>query len=220
MSSSALAALVVAIWVISGLTTAVFFHARSGRRSPLWYAISIILGPFSLPIGWEMSRDRSTEVVEREQAQPAPARRAAPAEALPGVRVLVGVDGSPESQSALLSVVRVLGDRLDSLVLVHVLDYDAAVIDRDEATHTGHDLLADVAALLPAGVPLPANEVAVGRPADALLDLADRESADLLVVGHRGRGLSRAVLGSVSDEVVRRSPRPVLVGAGVRPDDG
>jgi nucleotide-binding universal stress UspA family protein len=40
------------------------------------------------------------------------------------------------------------------------------------------------------------------------------------VVGHRGRGLSRAVLGSVSDEVVRRSSRPVLVGAGVRPDDG
>lgn len=217
MSNGLLAALFVAVWVISGLTTAIFFHGRAGRRSPFWYGISIILGPFSLPIGWEMSRDRSTQVVERETALP-PVGTTPRGQQLAAVRLLVGVDGSPEARDALLSAVCVLGNRIGSLVLVHVVDYDAAVMEREEATRAGHDLLAEVASHLPAGTQAPAIEVAVGRPPDALLDLAERESADLLVVGHRGQGLSRAVLGSVCDEVVRRSDLPVLVGGRACPD--
>jgi len=217
MPNSLIAALFVAVWVISGLTAAIFFHGRSGRRSPFWYAISIILGPFSLPIGWEMSRNRSTEVVERETALP-PVGSTTPNQELATVRVLVGVDGSPESRDALRSAVCVLGNRIGSIVLAHVVDYDTAVMQRDGATQAGHALLAEVASHLPAGTPAPAIEVAVGRPPDALLDLVERESADLLVVGHRGQGLSRAVLGSVCDEVVRRCDRPVLVGGRACPD--
>jgi len=46
----------------------------------------------------------------------------------------------------------------------------------------------------------------------ALLDLAERMNADLIVVGSHGRGgISRAILGSVAEGILRRSAMPVLV---------
>jgi nucleotide-binding universal stress UspA family protein len=51
-----------------------------------------------------------------------------------------------------------------------------------------------------------------GRPADAILDLIDRRRPDLVVVGTRGDSeFTQALLGSVSAELVDRSPVPVLV---------
>ncbi|MCX4472672.1 Universal stress protein [Micromonospora sp. MW-13] len=44
-----------------------------------------------------------------------------------------------------------------------------------------------------------------------LAELADEKQADVLLVGSRGLGGARAVLGSVSDMAVHYSPRPVLV---------
>jgi nucleotide-binding universal stress UspA family protein len=50
------------------------------------------------------------------------------------------------------------------------------------------------------------------RPAPAILRAAGAWRADLILVGSSGRGaLGRALLGSVSDEVVRAAPCPVLV---------
>jgi nucleotide-binding universal stress UspA family protein len=50
------------------------------------------------------------------------------------------------------------------------------------------------------------------RPVPAILRAAQAWNADLILVGSNGRGaLSRAILGSVSDEVVRAAPCPVLV---------
>jgi nucleotide-binding universal stress UspA family protein len=55
----------------------------------------------------------------------------------------------------------------------------------------------------------------VGEIARALLDVAEQHDADLVVVGRRGMGRIRsAVLGSVSDAVVRDGRRPVLVVPG------
>lgn len=54
------------------------------------------------------------------------------------------------------------------------------------------------------------------RPADAILDIAERKAADLIVVGSRGRGLSgRPFLGSVSTRVVHHAPCAVFI-AGKR----
>lgn len=55
----------------------------------------------------------------------------------------------------------------------------------------------------------------VGRPADMIVDEAQRFHADLVVVGSRGRRrVAAALLGSVSAEVVDRAPCPVLVARG------
>jgi nucleotide-binding universal stress UspA family protein len=51
-----------------------------------------------------------------------------------------------------------------------------------------------------------------GDPAESIVDAAQSEGADVIVVGSHGRGaLGRALIGSVSDQVVRRAPCPVLV---------
>jgi nucleotide-binding universal stress UspA family protein len=51
-----------------------------------------------------------------------------------------------------------------------------------------------------------------GSPGAALCDIAAERSARAIVMGSRGRGgLKRALLGSVSDYVVRNSPCPVVI---------
>ncbi len=56
-----------------------------------------------------------------------------------------------------------------------------------------------------------------GDPGDMIVEAAEAEHADLVVVGSHGRGaVGRFFLGSVSDHVVRHAPCPVLV---VRPHE-
>jgi nucleotide-binding universal stress UspA family protein len=64
------------------------------------------------------------------------------------------------------------------------------------------------------------TEILEGSPAERILEVAKTHAAELIVIGSRGRGgVTGAVLGSVSSDVVHRSDRPVLVarpGASVR----
>lgn len=51
-----------------------------------------------------------------------------------------------------------------------------------------------------------------GRAGHAICRMAEEESATVIVIGSRGHGgFRRAVLGSVSDHVVRHAPCPVVV---------
>ena len=51
-----------------------------------------------------------------------------------------------------------------------------------------------------------------GDPGPAICELAGELSADAIVMGSRGRGgLRRALLGSVSDYVVRNAPCTVII---------
>ena len=60
----------------------------------------------------------------------------------------------------------------------------------------------------------------VGRAWEEIVDLAKRLDAGLIVMGTHGRrGLSRALLGSVAEKVVRLSPVPVLTVSAVDEDD-
>jgi nucleotide-binding universal stress UspA family protein len=54
-----------------------------------------------------------------------------------------------------------------------------------------------------------------GDPAESIVEAAGAEDVDLIVIGNRGlAGVGRALIGSVSDEVVRNAPCPVLVVRG------
>lgn len=51
-----------------------------------------------------------------------------------------------------------------------------------------------------------------GSAADKILDVADEESVDLIVIGTSGKhGIDRFLIGSVAEKVVRNSNKPVLV---------
>jgi nucleotide-binding universal stress UspA family protein len=52
----------------------------------------------------------------------------------------------------------------------------------------------------------------IGQPALAILDSAEEEGADLIAMSTAGRGgVSRMLLGSVADKVIRGSAVPVLL---------
>jgi nucleotide-binding universal stress UspA family protein len=57
--------------------------------------------------------------------------------------------------------------------------------------------------------------VRAGDARDVILQTADELNADLIVMGTHGRrGISRALLGSVAEMIVRTSPIPVLTVRG------
>jgi nucleotide-binding universal stress UspA family protein len=61
------------------------------------------------------------------------------------------------------------------------------------------------------------SEVLLGQPAEEIIDYADEENADLIVMCTHGRsGLGRWVFGSVTEKVLRAAHTPVLV---IRPGD-
>lgn len=145
----------------------------------------------------------------------------ADAEPLPLRRVVVGVEGSAESEAALalarmlaeaagaeLRAVAVADDRLPSTVApagmaVELVQWDE-VVEAHRAV--AEQLLAELGERLP-GL---ATELRVGDPADELAAAA--ANADLLVVGSRRWGsLARLVVGSTGEELVREAPCSLLL---------
>ena len=56
------------------------------------------------------------------------------------------------------------------------------------------------------------TETVRGTPARRIVEFAEEEGVDQIVIGSHGRsGVSRVLLGSVAEQVVRRSPVPVTV---------
>jgi nucleotide-binding universal stress UspA family protein len=56
----------------------------------------------------------------------------------------------------------------------------------------------------------------IGKPDTEIVGLAEEIGAGLIVIGSRGLdGIGRALMGSVSDSVVRHAHCPVLVVRGV-----
>ena len=142
-----------------------------------------------------------------------------------GTRIVVGVDGSPGSEAALrfaLADAARRGARLVVLAVAAVPEYWAMaygmtaplplpeILDgvRAMAQREVDELRAaqpDLAGRVPITV-----EAVEGAPAEVLVDRA--AGADLLVVGHRGRGtVLSAVLGSVGLRCVLHASCPVTV---------
>ncbi|BBY17474.1 universal stress protein [Mycolicibacterium litorale] len=194
--------IVIVAWLSIGLLSGLWM-ARRGY-DPLWVLVALPLGLLFLPIA-----------VERVSRRPAVARSGAagirhPKSTTDGTTVLVGLDGSAESEQALATVLRLLGSSRALLVLVEVVHFEA-IEKADRA-----DLDAASGRLAAATARIGDNhavhtEVLAGAPGPALRQFAREQDGDLLVIGRRGRGLSRHLLGSVSADLVENSSVPVLV---------
>jgi nucleotide-binding universal stress UspA family protein len=142
--------------------------------------------------------------------------------------VLVAVDGADQSDRAVEFVADEWGDV--PATLLHVIDpvqagYDASVLPSgseawyQSAKEDAADILTESRERLAAARDDDAGTAAtidtrteVGRPAATIVEFAEELDADHVVVGsHSRKGVSRLVLGSVAESVVRRSPVPVTV---------
>lgn len=134
--------------------------------------------------------------------------------------VVVGADGSDGSRRALSWSAGLATATGAKVVAVHVLTYSRELL-RDVTPDTmrrwRRDLGDDLRArwcepLVVADVEHRSVVVEGDSPAVGLLDTADEENADLLVVGANGHGgFADRVLGSVSYRVTHRARQPVVV---------
>lgn len=149
-------------------------------------------------------------------------------------RILVSVDFSPASESALRRALDLAGRTGADLCLLHVVPglsaNDASVEsladeEREFYRRVWERAERDLDAFLhrspPSGVQLH-HKLVAGVPTRTILAQAEEEDADLIVMGTHGRrGMRRLVLGSVAETVLRQSERPVLVvpevAAGLAP---
>jgi len=128
---------------------------------------------------------------------------------------LVGYDGSETGRAALGYAAQRVG-RGGRIVVAHIVAPPTAFIDtqyHDEslrrARERGEESMREVEDML-GGVPAEL-QVAEGPPARTLVELAHETGADEIVVGSRGFGPGRAMLGSVSHALLHETDRPVVI---------
>jgi len=132
--------------------------------------------------------------------------------------IVVGVDGSANSRSAVLWTAALASKLGAEVVAVHAL----GLIDRLEpgahpvpVEHFQKEILKrfgeDWCAPLSAVGVRNRQELVYGPPVEALLRTAEAEGADLIVVGSRGLGGVAGSLGSTSAQIAHRSERPVAI---------
>jgi nucleotide-binding universal stress UspA family protein len=141
------------------------------------------------------------------------------------MHVLIATDGSPNSIEAARRAAQLLkpAHHVTLLsVLTEIPGDDAGGFEgsvysageqealwKQELAEAGEELERTAAALTSTAVD---KRIEVGDVSGTICKVADELKVDVIVVGSHGRGaIERLLLGSVSDQVVRHAPCPVLV---------
>ena len=149
---------------------------------------------------------------------------------MPG-KVLLTYDGSKEATAAAELAVEIANATGSVLHLLHVVALERylpplayapyeeaeaweaweAGIERDEE-RTRSFVEGQAQRMEAQGARVAEAHLAFGKPEEEIVRLAENLNAQLVIVGSRGRGgLRRALLGSVSDSVVRHAHCPVMI---------
>lgn len=137
--------------------------------------------------------------------------------------ILVPVDGSRHSKRALIKaneIGKVFGSKLILLNVINnihipqmeTFDLELAMNFSEEARGQSDDLLEKAASYI-SGYPHEVEAISIeGDAATTILNVAEEENVDLIAMGSKGLGaISRALMGSVSNEVVNKADTSVLV---------
>jgi nucleotide-binding universal stress UspA family protein len=140
-------------------------------------------------------------------------------------RIVVGTDGSETANQAVQEATELAKQTGASLDVVSAYDPVPASRLREERLQAPSDLehavnpREDVDAILAEAARTVESEGVKARtfprqgdPATAILDVAEEEGADLIVVGNKGMtGAKRFLLGSVPNQVSHHAPCSVLI---------
>lgn len=140
-----------------------------------------------------------------------------------GKRILVAADSSEQASEACSFAAEEYPDA--TLVLLHVINpaeagysAEASIPSFSEEWYEQQEAAAESlfddleATATEAGVETVERVLEVGRPTQVIVDYAEDNDIDQIVMGSHGRaGMSRILLGSVAEIVVRRASVPVTV---------
>jgi nucleotide-binding universal stress UspA family protein len=136
-------------------------------------------------------------------------------------RILLATDGSEEAQLAATTAADLAKSTNSELHVVHV--GQGPLVYHPErhgyrAEYERHEkdaqqlLEAEVKRINGAGATVAQAHLRMGRADEELVDLAQSLGAGMIVMGSRGQGrLGRALMGSVSESVVRHAHCPVTI---------
>jgi nucleotide-binding universal stress UspA family protein len=140
-------------------------------------------------------------------------------------KILVPLDGSELSMRSLESVKQVAAVGVSDVILLTVVEpispKEATLWElagykltdvRKKNQADARDYLSQAAKTLNNQGISARVEVIEGRAAESILDYAEKNKIELIIISTHGRsGITRWAFGSVADRVVRHSPIPVLV---------
>ncbi len=140
--------------------------------------------------------------------------------------IVVPADGSDNSKRALLHAVSLAEKDNGELIIVHVANIVSAISNFDQTPisggyvseqiaedmeETGREILSTIVKDIPSNIVVK-SVFEVGSPGPAVLAVAKKYHADLIVMGSRGLGPFKGLfMGSVSSYVSSHAGCPVLI---------
>lgn len=133
-------------------------------------------------------------------------------------KILVAIDGSPQVTAVFEQAIELAKKESASLMIFHGIELGTRLnypSEIERKTEQAKELLQQYQQEAnDRGIPTESS-YRVGGAGGTICDAAQSWGADLIVLGRRGyKGLTEALLGSVSNHVVRHAPCSVLVVQG------
>ena len=140
----------------------------------------------------------------------------------PRRQILIATDGSETSNEAADFGIEMVGCSGAKIYAVYVIDttpYRSVSLDKiwsketlEEFERIGHEATSYVEKIGKAAGAEVESRVLRGNPAEKIITFAEDNNVDMIIVGSFGKGrYERAVLGSVSEKIIKHAKVPVLV---------
>lgn len=140
----------------------------------------------------------------------------------PRRQILIATDGSETANEAAdfgIEMFGCSGAKVYALYVIDISPYRSVSLDKiwskevlDEYERVGHEATSYIERIGKAAGVEVESRVLKGHPAEKIINFAEDNNIDMIIVGSLGKGrYERAVLGSVSDKIIRYSKVPVLV---------
>jgi nucleotide-binding universal stress UspA family protein len=137
-------------------------------------------------------------------------------------QILIATDGSENAEKAAnfgIKIAELSGAKVYAVYVIDITPYYSIPLDQiwskevyEQLEKMGHEITFSVEKNAKAAGLEAESLVLKGDPAERILNFAEEQNVDMIVVGSHGiGGFERLVIGSVSEKVVRHAKIPVLV---------